>query len=665
METNVVIGLFVGIVVAVFISTATIFFMFRRRYRNLAKQIDEQEIISYQVEHLAETRSEVYDTIGFVPPAKVATYIYRGNIERETREALLTEGSASIVGLHGLGGVGKTELAKHIAEELRDNFEGILWVDVGSKTPQQVVADMLIKCGIQLQPEVQYQQQRAELYNFLRNHRFLVVLDDVRVEAVNGLEDFLPPKPSSVLITSQIQQIGGVFKSYILDHMTLEQSLELMEAILGKEIIDAEKDKVVLLIERCGYIPLAIEIASRRIRQIEGIERPIAHYLEKTEQRFSELRMSGDPRWNMTAVFDISYQELNASDQKRFRMLAAFAPTGFAPDATVAVWNESKENASSALSRFNNLSLVKVVEGSVERYRLHDLLYEYATSKFIEHSEQDTAMNALAVWLLNIFDSNYLPDEENLPKTLPERDNLLRAINWAYNQKNGELLALLTTRTRNWFYVSFTEEWHDWIAWLEASLLFGIEDRQLKANVRKTVGDVQQFRDERDAALASYNEALKLFKEIGAKLGEANVLQAIGDVQQSREELDVALDSYHEALKIFRQVGAKLGEANIHLSLGNIKRQQNDIGGAKDDYQYALNIYQTIGDSYSQARALYSLGDCAIDNDDKTNALAYYQQAKDIWQKIGVDDLVEHVLKPRIDILLAERMNKVIDSTST
>ena len=36
--------------------------------------------------------------------------------------------------------------------------------------------------------------------------------------------------------------------------------------------------------------------------------------------------------------------------------------------------------------------------------------------------------------------------------------------------------------------------------------------------------------DERDAALVSYNEALKLFKAVGANLGEANVLKAIGDM---------------------------------------------------------------------------------------------------------------------------------------
>ena len=42
------------------------------------------------------------------------------------------------------------------------------------------------------------------------------------------------------------------------------------------------------------------------------------------------------------------------------------------------------------------------------------------------------------------------------------------------------------------------------------------------------MGDVQNFRDERDKALGSYEQALGLFREVGDRLGEANVLQAMG-----------------------------------------------------------------------------------------------------------------------------------------
>ena len=46
---------------------------------------------------------------------------------------------------------------------------------------------------------------------------------------------------------------------------------------------------------------------------------------------------------------------------------------------------------------------------------------------------------------------------------------------------------------------------------------------------------------------------VKLFKEIGAKLGEANVPQAMGDVQMLRDERRRA-ENYEQAFKLFKDM---------------------------------------------------------------------------------------------------------------
>jgi hypothetical protein len=92
-------------------------------------------------------------------------------------------------------------------------------------------------------------------------------------------------------------------------------------------------------------------------------------------------------------------------------------------------------------------------------------------------------------------------------------------------RSDGSLLATLATKPRNWLYNVFriNAEWEDW---LTQALKSGIEDRQLEANVLQAIGDVQQFRDERDAAPKSYEQALQLFRAVGDRLGEANVYLA-------------------------------------------------------------------------------------------------------------------------------------------
>jgi len=119
-------------------------------------------------------------------------------------------------------------------------------------------------------------------------------------------------------------------------------------------------------------------------------------------------------------------------------------------------------------------------------------------------------------------------------------------------------------------------------------------------------------------------------------------------VQQFRDDRDAALVSYNEALKLFKEIGAKLGEANVYLSLGGSKRANKDFVGARVDFENSLKVYRMIGDQYSQARALYRLGDCLSDEEKYKEALENYEKAAQLWKAIGVNDLVDSILMPRI-----------------
>ncbi|GAB4580308.1 MAG: hypothetical protein Fur0022_30480 [Anaerolineales bacterium] len=114
---------------------------------------------------------------------------------------------------------------------------------------------------------------------------------------------------------------------------------------------------------------------------------------------------------------------------------------------------------------------------------------------------------------------------------------------------------------------------------------------------------MQQFRDDRDAALGSYAQALERFNSIGSVLGQANVLMAIGDVQQFRDDRDAALGSYAQALERFNSIGSVLGQANVQQSLGKLYLQQED----ESQYENGLNaldnalvLYRQIGDRVGQ-----------------------------------------------------------------
>jgi predicted ATPase len=365
----------------------------------------------------SSTLPETHDTIGYIPPYKGTTYVPRGPIENDVREMLRTGGVGTIVGLKAPGGLGKTELAKRAAHEaVKEKWlDDMLWVDVGDKTAPQVVADMLTRCGIKIQPNTDYLAQVNELRSYLSEHRLLVVLDDVRTTALDGMDDFVPPRPCVTLITSRIQDVGVMGRIFELDHMTDAQARDLFAAVLKPETINAEQRTLDELAEYCKYNPLALEIVARRIHQMESTSHPVATYLEMLRARFAELQMDGDKRWDMRAIFDLSYNDLNEDDQKRFRLLGAFHHTGFTLEAASSIWGDDPD-AAKILSRFINLSLVKFVEkerlpeGSGMRYRLHDLLDQYAMSKLQENDEYAAAHQSVTEWLARLFYEHYTDD---------------------------------------------------------------------------------------------------------------------------------------------------------------------------------------------------------------------------------------------------------------
>ena len=143
----------------------------------------------------------------------------------------------------------------------------------------------------------------------------------------------------------------------------------------------------------------------------------------------------------------------------------------------------------------------------------------------------------------------------------------------------------------------------------EALDLFrAVGDRLGEANTLRATGDVQQFRDDRDAALLSYQQALDLYRAVGARLGEANTLKAIGDLQQFRNDRDAALLSYQQALDLYRAVGDRLGEANTLQAIGDVHLDQGEAEKGLQSLDQALDLYQQIGAQVGQANVYWDLG---------------------------------------------------------
>jgi tetratricopeptide (TPR) repeat protein len=97
--------------------------------------------------------------------------------------------------------------------------------------------------------------------------------------------------------------------------------------------------------------------------------------------------------------------------------------------------------------------------------------------------------------------------------------------------------------------------------------------------------------------------------------------------------------AYKQALPLYEQVGAVLGQANCIYGLGEIALWRSDHEGARAAYERALPLYERIGDPYSSGQVHRRLAQLSSG----TQRAVHVSAARKAWASIGRDDLVQEL----------------------
>ena len=115
-------------------------------------------------------------------------------------------------------------------------------------------------------------------------------------------------------------------------------------------------------------------------------------------------------------------------------------------------------------------------------------------------------------------------------------------------------------------------------------------------------------------ALAFYNQALPLQRDVGDRAGHATTLSNIGSVYWKLGDKKKALAFYNQALPLHRDVGDRAGQATTLSNIGIVYADLGDKKKALAFYNQALPLQRDVGDDwglnvtlYNQAKALFFL----------------------------------------------------------
>ncbi len=192
----------------------------------------------------------------------------------------LTQSSA----LHGLGGVGKTQVALEYAYQHALEYSAVFWV--GAETEEQIISSLLrIAEALHLPGRDDKDQQRvvATVQGWLTTHsQWLLIWDNVEDLAL--LDHFLPPiRQGAILITTRCQAVGTHARGIDLLPMKHEEGM----LFVLRRAKTLESDGIWEHVQRLAVqIPLQYAAAAELVEVVGGL--PLAldqagAYIEETE----------------------------------------------------------------------------------------------------------------------------------------------------------------------------------------------------------------------------------------------------------------------------------------------------------------------------------------------------------------------------------------------
>ncbi|ROQ81989.1 DNA-binding SARP family transcriptional activator [Streptomyces sp. CEV 2-1] len=573
-------------------------------------------------------------------PATVPDFTGRASFVRELGDRIATaEGSVMAVSaLAGIGGVGKTTLAVHVAHQARKHFpDGQLYVDLqgaGSRAaePETVLGAFLRALGTADSAIPESLDERAALYrSTLDGRRILILLDNAHDAA--QIRPLLPGTTGcAALVTSRVRMVDLAGAHLVdLDVMSPEEALQLFTRIVGEERINSERKAALDVVAACGFLPLAIRIAASRLasRRTWTVS-VLAAKLADERRRLDELQ-AGDLA--VKATFELGYGQLEPAQARAFRLLGLADGPDISLAAAAALLNLEAHAAEDLLEALVDTSLVE--SAAPGRYRYHDLVRLYARS-CAERDEQPPVERELALSRLLDFylataagvyalerpgdrTVNHLERTEHPGLSFTDHG---RALDWLYAEANPLLACVrqsitattirravdLLLASKDLAESGANSRQFESVATIVRDAATVTGDARSEARARTTLAQVHSTAGRFDQAEDEARQAMVLASSIDDIWTHCNAPNELGIIAGYRNRLDEAEVLLQQTITAFRADTNQAGEASALCNLSRVHLAIGRTASAVELAGQGIDLYARLGLTLRLANGRYALG---------------------------------------------------------
>ncbi|WP_332881059.1 BTAD domain-containing putative transcriptional regulator [Streptomyces sp. NBC_00564] len=595
-------------------------------------------------------------------PATVPDFTGRAAFVSELSEVLASaEGRMMAVSaLAGIGGVGKTTLAVHVAHQARAVFpDGQLYVDLqGAGTraaePETVLGSFLRALGTADSAIPDSLEERSALYRaVLDGRRVLVLLDNAKDAA--QVRPLLPgTEGCAALVTSRARMVDLAGAHLVdLDVMSPSEALPLFTKIVGEERVASEREAALDVVAACGFLPLAIRIAASRLaaRRTWTVS-ILAAKLRDERRRLDELQ-AGDLA--VKATYELGYGALEPAQARAFRLLGLADGPDISLAAAAALLDRPVDQTEDLLESLVDTSLVE--SAAPGRYRYHDLVRLYARAcaeRDEPPSERPAATSRLldfylataaAVYAIERPGDRLVDDLESTVCPGLRFDGESAALDWLYSEASCLLACVRQNAGMDRLRRAID------LLWAAKDLSeSGAISHQYETTTRAMCDAANAFSDGRaegrartilaDVLLDSgHIELAEEQAELAAELaGSAHDDTAISWVANSRGLTRLrqgrhadAKAFFDQAINGFRMLGNRPFEAT---SLGNLAQAHlglGDTGNAVEIAQRSLAVHAEFGQTVRLANGHYVVGIALTQAGEYPEALSQFSEALAIF----------------------------------